>query len=185
MGDGGLVGGGGDGWSSILVSTSEWSMMILPTKMQLIIVILLTLLSSLSFTLSLLLSLPLLLLLLLLLFQGMEWLPEFNAGWLHQPSIGKPVHRGGILKTRPVMISRTALSAEVAEMLAEEFLPGWRSDEGGDVVQRDDIWWFLGGYQGHAIDFDQYQDSRDEKILLPTALSWQVSPDVSSNCWIE
>ena len=25
----------------------------------------------------------------------------------------------------------------------------------------------------------------DEKILLPTALSWHVSPDVSSNCWIE
>ena len=83
------------------------------------------------------------------------------------------------------MISRTASSAEVAEMLALEFLPGGGSDEGGDVVQRDDIWWFLGGYQGHAIDFDQYQDSETRKSSYPGLLSWHVSPDVSINSWIE
>ena len=38
-----------------------------------------------------------------------------------------PCTRGGILNTRPVMISKTASSAE---MLAEEFLPGERSDDG-------------------------------------------------------
>ena len=44
--------------------------------------------------------------------------------------LANPCTRGGILNTRPVMILRTASSAEVAEMLAEEFLPGERSDDG-------------------------------------------------------
>ena len=40
----------------------------------------------------------------------------------------------------------------------------WRR---GDVVQRDDIWWFLGGYQAHAIDFHQYQDSETRRSSYP------------------
>ena len=188
----GLVGGGGDGWSSILVLTSEWSTMILPTKMRLIIVILLllsfsftslsllSLLLSLSFTLSW--SLPLSSL--LLLFQRTEWLPE-NQRRLATP----PVNR----HTRaPWRDSEDQASNDFEDRLvrrgggdARRGIPaGGRSDE-GDVVQRDDIWWFLGGYQGHAIDFDQYQESETRRSSYPWLLSWHVSPDVSSNCWIE
>ena len=96
VGDGGLVGGGGDSWSSILVLTSEWSTMILPTKICLIIILLLSLsltslslslssLLSLSFTLSLSLSLSSLL---LLSFQGKEWLPE-NQRRLATPPVNR------------------------------------------------------------------------------------------------
>ena len=54
------------------------------------------------------------------------------------------------------------------------------------IISRDGVTsWFLGGYQGHAIDFDQYQDSETRRSSYPWLLSWHVSPDISSNYWIE
>ena len=159
--------------------TSEWSTMILPTKMRLLIVILLLLL--LSFTLSLSLSIPLS----LSSFQGTEWLPE-NQRRLATPPVNQQPH---------------APWRDSEDQAGDDFEDCLVSRGGGDARRGILAWralWRRGRCRPtwrHLVVSWRLPRTRhrfwpipglgDEKILLPMALSWHVSPDVSSNCWIE
>ena len=169
MGDGGLVGGGGHGWSSILVLTPEWSTMILPRKIRLIIVILLLLL-SLSFTLSLSLSLSL------------SW-KSTPVGYTTCQS-ANPCTMGDSEDQAGVDFEHCLVSTGGGD--ARRGIPAWRvlwpRGRCRPTWRHLVVSWWLPRTRHR---FWPIPGLGKEKILLPMALSWHVSPDLSSNCWIE